>query len=223
MLRISAIAALCIGLLVAPSFAADQAGEITWDDLVPSSARPPANPFPKLSPDQQVKLFGVAQVLMRMEQGQLSEVSREYEFAMEDMHDLREQGVDVDGLLGEIDVLVSEMARSSREVRTELDGKVVKIPGYALPLEHSGVAVKEFLLVPYVGACIHVPPPPENQMVLVRLEEPFVPENLYIPVWVIGRMEAKRMVSELRLVDGTSDISSGYAITSGKIEPYTEP
>ena len=51
-----------------------------------------------------------------------------------------------------------------------LDGKLVKIPGYMVPLEDDSEVVSEFLLVPYVGACIHTPPPPPNQIVQVKYE-----------------------------------------------------
>ena len=53
-------------------------------------------------------------------------------------------------------------------VEPGLNGAQVRIPGYVLPLEFEGTRVREFLLVPYVGACIHVPAPPPNQMVFVR-------------------------------------------------------
>jgi hypothetical protein len=49
----------------------------------------------------------------------------------------------------------------------KLDGKTVKIPGYIVPLDHIGFGVVEFMLVPFIGACIHVPPPPPNQLIYV--------------------------------------------------------
>ena len=70
----------------------------------------------------------------------------------------------------------------------ELDGHVIKLPGYVLPLDFEGTLVKSFLLVPYVGACIHVPPPPPNQIVFVQLKQGFKSNELYAPVWVTGRI-----------------------------------
>ena len=51
-----------------------------------------------------------------------------------------------------------------------LDGATVRLPGFIIPLDarRDGV-LDEFLLVPYFGACIHVPPPPPNQLVYVRM------------------------------------------------------
>ena len=57
------------------------------------------------------------------------------------------------------------------DVVTEYNDVQVKIAGYVLPLDFEDTTVKEFLLVPYIGACIHVPPPPPNQIIYVTSEE----------------------------------------------------
>ena len=60
---------------------------------------------------------------------------------------------------------------SRRRSWQSLDGKRVHIGGYVVPLDFEATTVKEFLLVPFVGACIHVPPPPANQIVYVKVEQ----------------------------------------------------
>lgn len=69
------------------------------------------------------------------------------------------------------------------------DGKRVKIPGFVVPLEGTPELTTEFLLVPYFGACIHVPPPASNQIVYVTFEEGIPLDNIYDAIWVteIGR------------------------------------
>ena len=59
-------------------------------------------------------------------------------------------------------------AGAAPAVVPELDGKRVRIGGYVVPLDFEATNVKEFLLVPFVGACIHVPPPPPNQIIYVK-------------------------------------------------------
>jgi hypothetical protein len=76
------------------------------------------------------------------------------------------------------------------EVVSELDGKVVEIAGYVVPLDFDATAVKEFLLVPYVGACIHVPPPPANQIIYVSSAKGFELKGLFTPVKVKGKIHA---------------------------------
>jgi len=68
----------------------------------------------------------------------------------------------------------------------ELDGKVVKMPGFMVPLEDEKKNVTEFLLVPTPQACIHVPPPPPNQMIYVKMN-PAV-GVAYGPIWTVGTL-----------------------------------
>ena len=69
-----------------------------------------------------------------------------------------------------------------------LDGKKVSIGGYIVPLDFDATQVKEFLLVPFVGACIHVPPPPANQIVYVKSAKGFDIKGTFDPVTVTGTM-----------------------------------
>ena len=101
-----------------------------------------------------------------------------------------------------------------------LNGKFVRMPGFMLPLEFSGTAVTEFLLVPYVGACIHVPPPLPIQIVYVQSEElEYKNRALYDPVWVTGTMTTARTHQNLEFVDGSEDIQVGYSMEATAIEP----
>jgi hypothetical protein len=97
-----------------------------------------------------------------------------------------------------------------------LAGKQVKMPGFVVPLETRGEEVSSFFLVPYFGACIHVPPPPANQMIHVTLPEGsgLAADRLYEAVWVIGALQIERTSNELG--------AAGYAIKHARIEPYEE-
>ncbi|MGZ3769827.1 MAG: DUF3299 domain-containing protein [Bdellovibrio sp.] len=92
-------------------------------------------------------------------------------------------GVEVDWrLLGEMDYI---SGNSSSELKA-LNGKAVKIPGFMVPLEDNQKAVTEFLLVPSPQACIHVPPPPPNQMVYVKMKKGVA--AAFGPIWVYGKL-----------------------------------
>ena len=79
-------------------------------------------------------------------------------------------------------------AAAARPWSQSLDGKRVHIGGYVVPLDFEATRVKEFLLVPFVGACIHVPPPPANQIVYVKAEQGFEVKATFDPVWVTGTL-----------------------------------
>jgi hypothetical protein len=107
-------------------------------------------------------------------------------------------------------------------LREDLDGRAVRLAGYLLPLEFDGTRVREFLLVPYVGACIHVPPPPANQTVFVRAASPYQSKGLFAPVWVEGSLKASPASYDLSLVDGSNAVQAGYVIDASRIEAYEE-
>jgi hypothetical protein len=100
-------------------------------------------------------------------------------------------------------------------VRPELDGQTVKLPGFTVPLEGDSQETSSFLLVPYYGACIHVPPPPANQTVFV-LTQPGKGTRLgeFDVVWVTGTMSVKRMDNDLA--------EAGYTLYATEIAPYEE-
>ncbi len=80
----------------------------------------------------------------------------------------------------------------------ELNGKYVKIPGYIVPLEFDFEkgTFSEFLLAPFFGACIHVPPPPSNQIVYVKSASPLKQKWLDDAVWVTGTITTDSVDSE---------------------------
>lgn len=97
-------------------------------------------------------------------------------------------------------------------IKPELDGKRVRIPGYITPLSFNEEKLTQFLLVPYHGACIHVPPPPGNQIVYVAKADGVVEDRLYQPVWITGILRAKSI--------GTAVADVGYSIEGAIATPY---
>jgi hypothetical protein len=95
-----------------------------------------------------------------------------------------------------------------------LQGQRVKIPGFVAPLDWENDAqLKEFLLVPYFGACIHVPPPPANQIIHIRMDAPLRGIRLMDAVWVYGTIAVERN-------DSGEMGASGYSMKPDKVEPY---
>ena len=87
-------------------------------------------------------------------------------------------------------------------------------------MEYDGKKVTEFLLVPWVGACIHTPPPPPNQIVHVKLNEGIKVAHRYKPVWVSGKLEVGSANKELYYVDGSATIDFTYSISGAAAEEY---
>src|SRR5690554_3318083 len=90
-----------------------------------------------------------------------------------------------------------------------------RIPGFVVPLKTTNdMRILEFFLVPYYGACIHVPPPPPNQIIHVKYSEGFTLQALYDPVWIEGKLVIERTENELG--------ASSYSMTASRVEPYSE-
>lgn len=116
-----------------------------------------------------------------------------------------------DYLLGE-DSPVALQPTDSR-VNRELDGRTVRLPGFIVPLEIDAEGrVTELFLVPFFGACIHVPPPAPNQIVYVILAAPLELGSMADAYWVTGRMKASSRKTRLG--------ASAYEIDAARTEKY---
>ncbi len=99
-------------------------------------------------------------------------------------------------------------------VEASLNGTRIKIPGFIVPLDGERGKLREFLLVPYFGGCIHTPPPPANQIIDVVLDQP-AKIQMMDAVWVSGVLETTR--------SDTSMGSAGYRLKGIKVEVYVYP
>ena len=96
----------------------------------------------------------------------------------------------------------------------ELDGVKIKLPGYTVPFDFSPNAeIREFLLVPYFGACLHAPPPPPNQTVFVKTEKPIRIGDLAQAVWVFGTLKTT--------TQQTDKADTAYTVILDEIEEYS--
>ena len=124
-------------------------------------------------------------------------------------------------LMNDSDPRANEMLKRMRETwdnaptNNDMDGASVRIPGYLVPLEDTKAGLKEFLLVPYFGACIHTPPPPANQIIYVKADKPPKGFRSMDTVWVSGTLKTLRSDSYMG--------ASGYRMDAVVVERYLEP
>ncbi|KAB7614273.1 DUF3299 domain-containing protein [Amylibacter sp. SFDW26] len=101
---------------------------------------------------------------------------------------------------------------NATKLNDDLNGKYIKMPGFIIPIDMSTKGVTSFILVPYVGACIHTPPPPPNQLVFVTSKIPWPNDDLWEAVWVTGRLEHELQATEIA--------QTGYTLTADKMDIY---
>jgi len=115
---------------------------------------------------------------------------------------------------------------SPTSVNHAYDGRIIRIAGYIVPIEYDSTGATEFLLVPYVGACIHVPPPPPNQIIYVKSGTPYEVKGLFEPAYVTGELRTEATSAEIPaaelVLDGpqTVGFDVAYTLSAEKVEPY---
>lgn len=97
----------------------------------------------------------------------------------------------------------------------KLHGTRIRIPAFLIPFEASKGQLKEFLLVPYFGACLHTPPPPANQIIHAVANKPLKEAEMMSAVWVSGTLEVQRSDTEYGM--------SSYRMKADLVKPYEMP
>ncbi len=114
----------------------------------------------------------------------------------------------------------AEMARyqqalQSAKIKPEFDQQQVRIPGFVVPLEFDDdQTITRFLLVPYFGACMHLPPPPPNQVIYANFPDGFQVEFLYDPVYIEGELRT--------LPEDTERGNAAYSMNVARVSAYEE-
>ena len=189
---------------------------VSWEDLVPAGQQS-EDPFANMTQKQK----DLALWVIYIRESLLDNVQEERDGLMDELkkanNELEAAGID-------IEKVIAERQKIRQSIVGELNGQRIRMAGYLLPLELTGTKTTEFLLVPYVGACIHAPPPPPNQVVHVKTApgNGYRVRKLFETVWVTGKIATKSMVRELYYVDGSDDIDIGYTMQANRIEPYKE-
>lgn len=211
---------LAVAIVLSVTFvnpaAASEPVELSWSDLLPEK-RPFHDPFAELEYGQISDLADLyrIEVLKSVDENEATRAT-----AIEIRERLKSEGLDPDYLFKQRDIVMNQRRLAATEANPDVLGKVVRIPGYLLPLELVDQKAVEFLLVPTVGACIHTPPPPANQMVYVRFDQGFEVDELYKPVWISGELLAQSHSNALHLVDGQADIETTYFVEALTVEIY---
>ncbi len=184
-----ALSFLVIISITSSSLLAKEAKELTWDDLAPEGY------FESLQQEQHSTLSGIFDNFGDdLSYDEIEDDSEQAQRAYEEL----------------------QASLRAAPIVPELNGQFIKLAGFIVPLEYDfeNGTFSEFLLAPYFGACIHVPPPPSNQMVYVKSTKPLDQKWLDNAVWVEGTMTTEIVNSEYG--------SASYSMKEVKLDIYTE-
>ena len=108
-----------------------------------------------------------------------------------------------------------QQALRSEKIVTTMDGKKIRIPGFIVPLEFENEEmVIQFFFVPFFGACLHLPPPPPNQIILVNFPKGVPLKSLYTPFWISGELQTSLVEKDMA--------TAAYTMTMDLYEVYRE-
>ncbi len=191
---------------------ANDAIELDWKQLRPHVERTVT--LPTLSHQQRIDLQEIYTLMSNSSEGKDERIS-------EIKQNFKDSGLDVERLFELRTEYMEQERKASETTTTTYDGKNVRIPGFLVPLEFSSPLVaSEFLLVPVAGACIHMPPPPANQIIRVSYPKGFKVETVQYPVWVEGNLSSSLHSDDVYLVDGETNVTMGYTMNATIVEDY---
>lgn len=212
--RRSALQALLLLMTMGAAQAASEPLVIKWADLQPDAPvlRQTLVAMPPAQKDRLMRALQQRELQRQIDAGRLHAAAlpaKEAALMQEDLRDLAPLIKDITDYEG----------RRSREMNPARQDQLVSLRGYVLPMRIQGDKSTEFLLVPTAGACIHTPPPPVNQMVVVSYPGGWPVGDLTDSVTVIGKLNMGRTRARLSLSDGTSDIEAGYTLQAHLVRP----
>jgi len=139
----------------------------------------------------------------------------------EELQDI-EDGSEADQISSQIQAAIAQasdsryqQALASTRIRPEFNNKAIRIPGFIVPLSFGeNNSITEFFIVPFFGACIHVPPPPPNQIIFGKYPPGFKLDALYDPFWIEGTLSTELIENDMA--------TAAYSIKIDQISDYTE-
>ncbi|MCW4440398.1 DUF3299 domain-containing protein [Vibrio splendidus] len=190
-----------------------------WDELVPNMELM-EDPFQKLDRNQMFDMATIARFKEAQSKDGFAASDEATQEIVEVTERLRQQNVDVEALFVAREQIMKQREALGSKPNTEVVGSKHRIPGYITPIEMDGTKVTKFFLVPSAGACIHTPPPPANQLVLIDYPQGIELVSLMTPVWVEGQLTGHQSKENVNYSDGAANVQSVYAMKADGIEQY---
>lgn len=216
MLKLVSFSVLLIGATVAHA----ERGVLDWADLIDEAAQSYEDPYRDLSAEQLTALIEVATMQSQLAETSDDDQRSELDQRLSDAKTaLSEDGIDADWLISQRWVVAERRRNAAWAGDADVDGQIVTLGGYVIPAPADQDGVATVYLVPERGMCSHVPPPPPNQMVRVRLNSDWRPQTIYEPVRLTGQMAVVPTEREVVVVDGPVRMQAAFTMEATNVEP----
>ncbi|WP_170425656.1 DUF3299 domain-containing protein [Ruegeria arenilitoris] len=195
---------------------------IEWPDLIDESAQDYEDPFVELTGKQLSALRKLVRLRAQLEKGgptpeQLNQIQVDIE-ATETT--LAEEGVEADWLISQRWVVMERREKAGTAANVDIDGVTVSLGGFVIPAPPNEDGSQMAYIVPERGMCSHVPPPPPNQMVRLRLSDSWAPSTIYEPIVVTGQIRIDPTQKEMLVVDGPVLMNAAFTLEVDDVQTF---
>ncbi|MEV8466660.1 DUF3299 domain-containing protein [Fluviibacterium sp. DFM31] len=210
------LSAIVVVLGASPLYA--EPTPIDWPDLIDQSVQSYEDPFLDLDYEQVEDLRQVVALQAEMDGGKLSPETGtqldEFKAA------LSAQGIDADWLISQRWIVAERRELASAAGNAALDGETISLGGFAIPAPPDEDGTAMAYLVPERGMCSHVPPPPPNQMVRLRLSDGWAPARIHEPIVVTGRINIDPSDRQMMVVDGFISMNATFSMDVDEVQTF---
>ncbi len=193
---------------------------VDWSELPDPSAQVFEDPYRDLNPEQFDDVIYVVRTRAKLEQGSGTEAERQtwQEVLTETEEALAADGIDIDWLLSQRQVVTERRERAATAGNPHMDGQKVTVAGFAIPAPADADGQAVVYLVPERGMCSHMPPPPPNQMIRVRLTGDWTPSYIHEPVRLTGLLTIEPSEQQMIVVDGVMPMNATFKLDASGVE-----
>ncbi len=193
---------------------------LDWSDLPDPSVQVFDDPYRDLTPEQFDDLIFVVRLRGRLQQdtGTVEERQKWQKLLTETLDALAADGIDVDWLLEQRQVVTERRRRAGTAGNPLFDGQMVTVAGFAIPAPPDADGRPVAYLVPERGMCSHMPPPPPNQMIRVRLNDDWAPSYFHEPVRLTGTLSIEPSDHKMMVVDGLMPMRATFQLDTDSVE-----
>lgn len=212
---------ICLGVfLLGVTSANAERGVLDWSDLIDEAAQQYEDPYRDLTPEQLGALVDFARLQAALKETTQAEELEKLELRLSEAEAaFSDDGIDAEWLIAQRWIVAERRQNAAWAGEPDLDGQTVTLGGYAIPAPADENGIPTVYLVPERGMCSHMPPPPPNQMVQVRLTGDWRPQMIYEPVRLTGRLSVRPSEREVVVVDGPVRMQATFTMDATEVEP----
>jgi len=207
------VCAVAFLLATSPAFAAERPG-LDWSQLIDQSVQDYDDPYRELAPEQLTSLVTVARLREMVEKGEPVDEER----LSRETLSLAADGIDIDGLIAQRWIVAERRERAATAGNKDVDGREVVLSGFVIPAPPDTDGSATAYLVAERGMCSHMPPPPPNQMIRLRLPDNWRPRSLYEPARVSGLLSIEPTTRTVPVVDGLVPMHATFTMNVSSVE-----